>query len=178
MEEIKPETKKAAVGTEVKIEKVTLNIGVGETSDRLKKMKGIVETLTGRTAVLTRAKKRVQIFGIRKRDQIGAKITMRGEEAKVFLKNALSAADNRFNERSIDKDGNFSFGVREYIDFPGAKYDPTIGLFGFDVAVTLTKGGRRVALRRRKRTKVPHKHKVTKKEALEFVKKNYEVELV
>jgi len=162
---------------EIKIEKLTVNIGVGESGDRLQKSRKVIERLTGRTASLTKARKREQVFNIRKGDTIGAKITLRGNEAQEFLKRAFDAVDLQLNRRSIDQLGNFSFGIREYIDFPGAKYDPTIGIIGFDIAVTMMRAGRRVALRRRKKSTVPLRHRIKPEETVDFLTNNFKVNI-
>lgn len=159
----------------VKLEKVTVNIGMGESSERLNKAKAIIERLTGRTASLTQARRRVQVFGIRKGDTIGAKVTLRGEPASEFLKKAFDAVEFRLNKRSIDQHGNFAFGVKEYIDFPGAKYDPTIGIIGFDVCGTMVRPGKRVTMRRRLRSTIRNRHRVTSDETIEFLTKNFKV---
>ena len=159
----------------VKLEKVTVNVGIGESSDRLKKAKAIIERLTGRTAALTRARVRVQAFGIRKGDTIGAKVTLRGEIASEFLKKAFDAVEYKLNRRSIDNHGNFAFGVKEYIDFPGAKYDPTIGIIGFDVCATMIRPGKRVTVRRRLRSTIRSRHRVTPDETVDFLTKNFKV---
>ena len=77
----------------------------------------------------------------------------------------------------IDKQGNFAFGVHEYIDFPGAKYDPGIAMFGFDVCVSLSRKGRRIALRKLRPSSVGKSHRVTKEEAMEFAKSALNVKL-
>lgn len=159
----------------IKLEKVTVNIGMGESSDRLKKAKAIIEKLTGRTAALTQARRRVQSFGIRKGDTIGVKVTLRGEGAAEFLKKAFDAVDYRLNRKSIDTYGNFAFGVKEYIDFPGAKYDPTIGIIGFDVCGTMIRPGKRVTMRRRLRSTIRSSHRVTPDETVDFLTKNFKV---
>lgn len=160
------------------IEKITVNIGVGEGGDKLQKAKKLLERITGRTAILTKAKNRVQVFGIRKNDPIGVKVTLRGKGAEEFLTKALEAIDMKMKSASFDEFGNFSFGVREYIDFPGARYDPTIGLIGFDVCVTMSRPGMRVADRRRKRTNVSPAQRGTKDNVLEFLKGKYNVDVV
>lgn len=161
----------------VKLEKITVNIGAGETGEKLKKAKTIIERITGRKATLTKARKRVQTFGIRKGDTIGVKVTLRGKAAEEFLRNALDAVDFKLSKRSIDKNGNFAFGIKEYIDFPGAKYDPSIGIIGFDVCGTMTRPGKRVELRRRLKSKIKHTHKVTPEETEQFLKDNFKVNI-
>jgi large subunit ribosomal protein L5 len=162
---------------EVKLEKVTVNIGVGETGERLQKAKSLLERLTNKTAALTKAKQREQAFNIRKGDTIGVKVTLRGEEAATFLKNAFDAVDFKFNKKSIDRLGNFAFGVKEYIDFPKAKYDPTIGLIGFDVCGTMSRPGKRVEIRRRLRSAMRRTHRVTPEETADFLVKNFKVNI-
>lgn len=162
---------------EVRIEKVVFNIGAGETGDRLTKARQLLERLTGRKPLLTRARKREQAFKIRKGETIGTKVTFRGKAAEEMLKKSFEAVESKISRRSFDKFGSFSFGVREYIDFPGARYDPTIGLLGFDVCVSLVRPGKRVALRRRASAKIPVRHRVTPNEAVEFVQKQFKVDV-
>jgi len=162
----------------LRIEKVTVNIGVGEPGENLEKARKLVEKLTGKTPTLTIARKRQQTFGIRKGDKIGVKVTIRGNDAEAFLKRALEAKDMKISKRAFDKFGNFSFGLKEYIDFPGVRYDPSIGLIGFDVCVTLKRAGFRIADRKRKRSKLPTKQRGTKDEALQFVNEKFKVEVV
>lgn len=157
------------------VEKVTVNIGIGESGEKLQKAKALIERIAGRTAILTKARKREQTFHIRRGDTIGVKITMRGKEAEEFLAKAFEAVDKRLKASAVDRFGNFAFGVREYIDFPGVRYDPTIGLIGFDVCVTMARPGTRVAKRRRKCSRIPAHHRGTRDETLEFLKSKYGV---
>ena len=62
-------------------------------------------------------------------------------------------------------------GVREHIHLPGVKYDPSVGIFGFDVIVALERPGFRVARRKRRRSRIPRSHRVAKEEAIEFIEK-------
>jgi len=164
--------------TTLGIEKVTINIGVGESGEKLQKAKTLIERITGRKAVLTKAKKREQTFRIKRGETIGVKITMRGKEAEEFLSKAFDAVDKKLNSSAIDKYGNFAFGIREYIDFPGARYDPTIGLIGFDVCVTMKRPGLRIEKRRRKRSRIPHSQRGSKEETIEFLKQKYGINLI
>ncbi|MEW6328938.1 MAG: 50S ribosomal protein L5 [Candidatus Micrarchaeota archaeon] len=161
--------------SEVRIDKVTLNIGVGEGGQKLENAKILLERLSGRKAVPTAARVRNPVFKIRKGEPIGAKVTLRRGAALEFLKKSLDAVDSKLPARVFDNSGNFAFGIREYIDFPGAKYDPKIGILGFDVCVTLAKPGKRVEARRRARARIPRAHRVRKEEAMEFLRKNFNV---
>ena len=163
---------------EILIEKVTVNIGVGSPGDRLEHAKGLISKLTGdRKPVETKARRREPVFKLRKGLPIGTKVTLRDEEAKIFLEKALTARRKMLKESNFDKQGNFAFGVPEYIDFPGAKYDPAIGMFGFDVCVSLTRHGRRVTLRKLQSSKIGKHHRITKQEAIEFMKNAFNVKI-
>jgi large subunit ribosomal protein L5 len=163
---------------EIGIEKVTANIGVGEGGEKLERCLALLTTLAGRQAVKTVARVRNPTFKIKKGDPIGVKVTLRGKEAEEFLMKALDAVDKKVSLSSFDEHGNFSFGVKEYIDFPGAKYDPKLGIVGFDVCVTLKRKGWRVGERRRGRSRVGRKHKITKEEGVAFAKEKLGVEVV
>ncbi|MBS3068319.1 50S ribosomal protein L5 [Candidatus Micrarchaeota archaeon] len=156
----------------VVIEKVTVNIGVGSPGERLDYAKELLSKLTGRKPVETKAKKRNPVWKLRVGLPIGVKVTLRGNIAHDFISKALIARRKPLSTNNFDKTGNVSFGVAEYIDFPGAKYDPRIGMFGFDVCVSLTKKGKRVEYRRIKSSKLGKAQKVSKQEAIEFVKSN------
>lgn len=160
------------------VDKVTVNIGVGESGQRLVNAEKVLELLTGQKPVRTYAKKTIQTFGIRKGEPVGCKVTLRGERAVEFLRKALSVVNNRLSERQFDEFGAFSFGIREHIDFPDVSYDPEIGIFGMDVCVTLARPGYRVARRKIKRSKIGRSHRVTKEEAIKFVSEEFGVEVV
>ena len=164
---------------QIVIDKVTLNIGVGHSGADLENAKTLLERLSGHKAVETLAKVRNPVFHIKKGDPIGAKTTLRGAEAVEFAKKALHVRAFSLPRRSFDKEGHFSFGVPEYIEFPGAKYDPKIGIIGFDVCVTLRrKGGWRVARRRAVRARIAHSHRIQKEDAQAFAQEVLGVSLV
>lgn len=163
---------------EILVDKVTVNIGVGAPGDKLEQAKSLLERLTAdRKPVETTARRRDPVFKLRKGLPIGTKVTLRGGEARAFLEKALIAKRKALKSSNFDKQGNFAFGVHEYIDFPGAKYDPAIGMFGFDVCVSLTRKGRRVALRKIRPARVGKNQRITKEEAMEFVKSAFNVKL-
>ncbi|MDP3742684.1 MAG: 50S ribosomal protein L5 [Candidatus Micrarchaeota archaeon] len=154
----------------VKIDKVTLNIGVGAPGEKLENAKALLEKISGSKAVLTKAKTRNPTFKIRKGDDIGVKITLRKQTALDVLKRCLDAIDFSVSQNNFDSTGNVSFGVKEYIDVPGMRYDPKIGMSGFDVAVSLVKQGIRVQRRRIAFSRIPRYQRVSKPEAIEFMK--------
>ena len=155
---------------EVIVDKVTLNIGVGTAGQELENAKGLLERLSGAKAVPTHAKVRNPVFRIKKGDIIGTKATLRGPSAIEFVTKALKVKAFTLPSRSFDKEGNFSFGVPEYIEFPGAKYDAQIGMLGFDVCVTLRRRGFRVCKRRRAKARVSRSHRLKQEDGIEFAK--------
>ncbi len=163
---------------EIRIEKVTLNVGAGKDQVKLKKGIKLLKNLTGIAPVQTHTQKRIAAWGLRPGLPIGCKLTMRGNRAASILKTLLTAKDNRITERQFDSKGNISFGIHEYIDVQDAKYDPEIGIMGFQVCVTLERPGFRVRRRRIGKVPVSHRHEITKDDAMEFMKNKFNVEVV
>jgi large subunit ribosomal protein L5 len=153
---------------QVLLDKVVVNMGVGAEPDEMKKAQQIIQIITGKKAAQRLCVARIPDWGLRPGVPIGLVVTLRGNDAVEFLKKALVAKMNKIPAKSFDRTGNFGFGVREYIDLPGAKYDPKLGIKGFDVLVSLKKKGYRVKLRKLKQTRVGKKQRVTTQEAIEF----------
>ena len=162
---------------EIVVDKVTLNIGVGKAGQELENAKTLLQRLSGAKAVPTHAKSRNPVFHIRKGDIIGPKATLRRAPALEFLKKALKVKTFTLPARSFDKEGNFSFGVPEYIEFPGAKYDAQIGMLGFDVCVTLRRRGFRVGKRRRGKARIGASHRLTQADGIEFAKGAFSIKV-
>jgi large subunit ribosomal protein L5 len=161
-----------------RIEKVTVNISVGKSGEPLEKAMKVLEQLTGQKPCPRKAKKTIRDFGIRKGEPIACMVTLRGARATNFLKRAFEAVGNRVDEAKFDSLGNFSFGIKEHIEIPGTKYIPELGIFGMDIAVTLRRLGNRVATRRRRKSKIGSRHRLTKNEAIQFVREVLGVEIV
>ena len=161
---------------EIRIEKITLNMGCGTDKNKLDRAKKLLETLSEQKVLTTLSRKR-STFGVPKGKPIGIKVTLRKEKAHKFLRGALSAVDNELKESQIDN-GNFSIGIKEYIDLPDVQYDPEVGIMGLDVCVTLERPGFRVMRKKIKQSKISKKHKITKVETIEWLKKNFGVKFV
>lgn len=161
---------------EIRVEKVTLNMGAGEPGPKLDKSKTMLEMVSKEKVVITRTRKRTTFGGAKKRP-IGVKTTIRGENAKELLKKLLHAVENRLKPSQFDSTGNFSFGVQEYIHIPGIKYDPDIGIMGMDVAVTLERPGYRVKKRMIRSAKIGKNHIITPADAMEWVKKEFGIDI-
>jgi len=163
----------------LKLAKVVVNMAVGESGERLANAVKVLQELTGQKPLLRPAKRTIKEFGIRKGENIACMVTLRGEKALNFLKKALEAINYTIEEKSIDNFGNVSFGVREHIVLPGVKYDPSIGIFGFDVTIVLERPGFRVARRRRKRSKIGKKHRIIpREETAKFLKEFLNIKVV
>jgi len=162
---------------EIRLEKVTLNIGAGEAGPKLERAKKLLEKISGMKVIVTKTHKRTT-FGVAKNRPIGVKVTLRGERAKNFLINALKANENKLKADCFDENGNFSFGIKEYIDLPNIRYDHEIGIMGFDVCVTLARKGYRIKRRRIKPKKIGKNHRISKEEAQEWVQKEFNVKII
>ena len=123
---------------EPKIEKVTINIGVGEAGERLKKAESVIQNITGCKPVETLSKTTNKDWAIRKRMPIGCKVTLRGGIADKFLKEALETRENKMADYSFDDEGNLSFGIPDHTLFKSQKYDPNVGIMGTLVSTTFS----------------------------------------
>ncbi len=157
----------------IRIEKVTLNIGAGKDQTKLEKGIVLLGTITNATPVRTVTNKRIQEWGLRPGLPIGCKLTLRKDRAVKLLPRLLDAVENRLSERQFDSNGNIAFGIPEYIEIPDVKYDPKIGIMGFEVCVTLERPGYRIKRRRILARKIPTRHRISKQEAIDFMTKNF-----
>ncbi len=159
------------------IAKVIVDMCTGG-GEPLKRAATILEQLTGQTPVQSRAKQTIRDFGIRKREAIAVRVTLRHERARDFLERALKARENTLLIKNWDEDGNFAFGIKEHIDIPGVKYDPQLGIQGMNITVVLERPGFRVKRRRRRKAKVPWRHRLTREESMVFMKNEFGVEIL
>ena len=183
--EIKKPVKKSKMNPEQKkqlfspkIEKVTINIGVGEAGERLKKAETVLKNITNHKPIETLSKTTNKDWALRKRMPIGIKVTLRGKDAEEFLKEALSTRENKMADYSFDDEGNLSFGIPDHTLFKSQKYDPNIGIFGMDISITMKKPGYRIKHRRIKTRKIPHRHRVKREDTIDYFSKNFNVEVI
>ncbi|XBC43253.1 MAG: 50S ribosomal protein L5 [Buchnera aphidicola (Meitanaphis flavogallis)] len=130
-----------------KIDKITLNIGVGLASVDKKHLENAISDLTkisGQKPLVTKARKSVSSFKIRKGYPIGCKVTLRGKKKWDFLERLIVIAIPRIrdfrglSEKSFDGRGNYSIGIREQIIFPEIDYDKIDRIRGINVTITTT----------------------------------------
>jgi large subunit ribosomal protein L5 len=164
--------------TQPRIAKVTVNIGVGDGGEKLEKAEKILAMLSGAKPMRTLGKEMNRELNVRVGAPIGVKVTLRGDMAEDFVRRALYSRKNKVYEYSFDNQGNLQFGVSDYTNFEGQRYDPELGVFGMDVAITLEKAGHRIKHRRLLARKVPMHHRVTREEAKEFLTKKFQIEVI
>ncbi|MEE1286886.1 MAG: 50S ribosomal protein L5 [Ruminobacter sp.] len=130
-----------------RIEKITLNMGVGEAVADKKVLENAVKdmtAITGQKPLITKVRKSVAGFKIREGYPIGCKVTLRGERMWEFLERLISIAMPRIRDfrgvspKSFDGRGNYSMGVREQIIFPEIDFDKVDVIRGLDVTITTT----------------------------------------
>lgn len=167
--------KKNNPNREIFVEKVTVNMGVGEAGEELEKGLKILQLVTKKKPVKTVTNAKLPTWGIRPGLPIGGKVTLRGKDALDFIDLTLKAKRNTIKKKSFSNTGDFSYGIHEYLDVPGIKYDPNLGIRGFDVCVSLKRKGYRVKQRKYNIAKVGKKHRITKDEAIEFAKEKLKI---
>lgn len=162
----------------VSLEKVTLNVCVGNDKPGMVKAKKLLEMLTGKVPVMNLAKKRLATWQLRPGLPIGYKVTLRGEDAKKFLEWCLKSKEYKMKMSSLDHTGNFSLGFTEYLELSGSKYDADIGIMGFEVMVTFKRPGTRVKTRSLHSARIPLRHKVTATEVAALLKEEFNTEVM
>merc|ERR1712139_288440 len=157
-------------------DKLIINIAVGESGDRLTKAVRVLQQLSDQQPVENKARYTVRTFGIRRNEKIATHVTIRGEKAMDLIERGLKITDYEISQRHFSATGNFGFGVNEHIDL-GLKYDPNTGIYGMDFYIVLCRAGFRVQRKKRKRGTVGINHRITKAEALEWVRTKFQAEI-
>ncbi len=163
---------------QIRIEKVTLNIGAGKDQAKLEKGLMLLKMITETEPVKTFTKKRIPEWGLRPGLPIGCKVTLRKNKALAIIPRLLEAKDIKLKKSQFDGKGNIAFGIPEYIDIQGAKYDPKIGMMGLQACITLERPGFRIKKRRIGKKKIPIKHSITQEEAIEFMKSKFNAQIM
>lgn len=149
--EVKPELMKkfnySSVMEIPKLEKIVINIGVGDGSHDEKMIEAAVkdlEAITGQHPVITKAKKSIAGFKLREGQTIGTKVTLRGENMYIFLEKLISVALPRVRDfrgvspKAFDGKGNYTLGIKDQLIFPEIEYDNVVKLRGMDIVFVTT----------------------------------------
>jgi len=130
-----------------RLQKIVVNVGVGEALDNAKALDATVDdisTITGQHPIITKAKKSIATYKLREGRSIGVKVTLRGEKMWAFLDRLMNIALPRTRDfrgvspNSFDGRGNFTLGVREQLIFPEVEYDKIDKIRGFEVTIVTT----------------------------------------
>jgi len=170
-----------------KIEKITLNIGLGNAKNDSKALKAALDELmliTGQKPIVTKAKKDVSNFKIRKGFPVGCKVTLRKNYMYEFLERLCAVALPRtrdfrgLSSKSFDGRGNYSFGIKEQVVFPEIDYDKVDTIRGMDVIITTSSGNDEISYEMLRAMGLPIKEKGTEIEEEAPVRKAPPVEEV
>ncbi len=166
---LKEEFKIANIMAVPKIEKVTLNVGLGERAKDSKYVEVIEDTLnriSGQKPVKTKARKSIAGFKIREGMIIGMKVTLRGQQMWDFMDKLVNVTFPRVSDfrgigpKAIDKNGNFSYGFKEHVAFPEIRSDEIETLHGLEINITTTADNREQGLSMFKKLGFPFKKEV------------------
>ena len=162
---------------EIEIEKMVLHCG--GIDEKLEKSIKLLEMVTGTKKIyVIKSRKRIPAFGISPGKKSGAKITIRDKKRiNELLERLFLAVNNTLKLRQITTN-QACFGIREYIEIPGLEYNRDIGILGFEVMIVFKRKGKSVKLRKIKRGKYPKKQDVTKEEIMNYLTKNFNLEIV
>ncbi len=150
---------------DIVLDKVVVNMGTGSEKSNQENAKKLLTTITGRKPADSISKRRLPTFKITKGTKIGVFVTVRGKPAYELSERLFKTVDNTIGRRAIS--GNtVNFGIKEYIDIPGIKYDPTIGILGMNVNVSFRRAGARVSARKRMRSGIRMRHMLITREGL------------
>ncbi len=145
--ELQQQLGKANVMDVPRLEKIVVNMGVGEAVSRAALLEGAIAdltTITGQKPMVTRAKKSIAGFKLREGNAIGAKVTLRGDRMYEFLDRLINLAVPRIRDfrglptKSFDGNGNYTFGVTEQLIFPEIDYDKIDTTRGMDITIVTT----------------------------------------
>lgn len=138
-----------------KLQKISMNMGVGAATENIKELESAVDDLTkiaGQKPVITKAKKSIAGFKVREGNPIGCKVTLRGARMYEFLDRLLNVALPRVRDfrglsrKSFDQRGNYTMGIKEQLVFPEIDYDSVLSIKGMNITINTTADDNKGAL--------------------------------
>ena len=157
----------------IEIDKVVVNLSVGEAGDKIQKAFKVLKDLSGQEPVMNKAKITIRSFSVRRGEKIATNVTLRGAKALDILKRGLAVKEFELKDRNFTDHGHFGFGIEEHIDL-GLRYDPYTGIFGMDFYVVLKRPGLRVSKRKHRKSRIGTRQRISKQEAQDWFKKEFE----
>jgi large subunit ribosomal protein L5 len=159
----------------IRISKLVISIGTGSDDQRHASARILLESMTGRTPADSISRHRLPEFKISQGQKIGTFVTLRGGAAADMLKRLFAAVDNKLTKKQV-VDNAINFGIKEYIDISGVKYNPKVGMLGMNVNVALQRRGTRVEERKRARSiEGKGQRKIGREEIIDYIKDNFKV---
>ena len=150
---------------EIKLKKLSIVINVGgSASSKLNNASKVLKQLTDQSPLFSKARYTLRNFGIRRNEKISVHVNVKGEKAMEILRKALKVREYELHKSCFNATGCFGLGINEHIDL-GMKYDPDVGIFGMNMYVDLKRPGDRVAKRKRHRSRVGNKQKISQEDA-------------
>ena len=159
----------------IRLDKLVVNIGTGSDQQLHANARKLLELITERKPADEISRKRIPGFKTAKGQKIGTFVTLRGRSAKALAAKLFDAVNNSVGAKAVT-DNSVSFGIKEYIDIAGAKYDPKIGMLGMNVNLSFKRAGMRIETKKRHASRVPKYHKIIKADELrDYIKKEFNV---
>ncbi|UCD20875.1 MAG: 50S ribosomal protein L5 [archaeon] len=159
---------------QLELDKVVLHCSTAD-QQKLERYMNLLKLISGKKPIKTKARKRIPTFKVRPGLPIGCKVTLRKADAARVLKTVLTGITEL--EEDNFGEGYLNFGIKEYIEIQAIEFRRDIGILGFDVTAVLARKGFKIDERKRKRSKIGNKHKISQEETIEFFKQNFEVKL-
>ena len=159
----------------IEIDSVTLHCSTADQA-KLERAVKLLKFITKATPIKTLAKKRIPTWKIRPGMHIGCKVTLRKNNAIELLRILFTGIPG-LNEEQFNS-GFLSFGIKEYIEIPSLPYQRDIGIMGFDVVATLKRKGWGITKRKKQKSRIPERHRITKEETRDFFVKNFNVQIL